>query len=99
MTRWNFNQDTSARDVSKVAKGIVYGIVALDVVLFIAYFNELLPAFAFGVLYWGSGLAMLAVIYETEAETHPEQRWWILLPVAIGAFGLLSWLRHLDRDH
>lgn len=88
------------RNVGRLAKRIVYGIGAFDAVLILAYFNEFLSLVAFGTLYWGSGVAMLGLIHKVEAEAHPEQRWWwTLLPVAIGGFGLLSWLRHLDRNH
>lgn len=100
MARPDFDRDASTSHVAKLAKRIVYGIVVFDAVLFVAYSIEFVPSLAFGILYWGSGLAMLGLIHKVESAAHPEQRWWwTLLPAAIGGFGLLSWLRHLDRDH
>lgn len=82
-----------------LAKRIVYAIFAFDVAVVFAYYYGYLPAIPAGLLYWGSGLAIVGLIHKVESESHREQRWWwTLLPLAIGGFGLLSWLRHLDRD-
>lgn len=90
----------STGSVENLAKKIVYVIVVLDVIVIFAYYYGYLPAVPVGLLYWGSGLAIIGLIHKVESESHREQRWWwTLLPLAIGGFGLLSWLRHLDRDH
>lgn len=79
---------------------MVYAIVAFDVLLLLAAGSGYMPLVLFVVLYWATALGILGMIHTVEGEVHPEQRgWWTLLPLVLGGFGLLSWLRHLDRDH
>lgn len=99
------NRDTviAAPDSQRLAvvdRYLAYVVVVGNLVLALLYYHDLVHPVLAGLLYWGSGAALVVTIRRVETATHPEQRgWWTWLPLLLGAFGLLSWLRHLDREH
>lgn len=83
-----------------VGRRLVYAVMVGNLVLALLYYRDLVHPVLAGLLYWGSGAALVITIRRVETATHPEQRgWWTWLPLLLGAVGLLSWLRHLDREH
>lgn len=95
-----FGESKPAAKLQTVAKRMVYALVVFDVLLIVAAGAGYMPLVLFIVLYWASGLGIVGTIHTVEDDVHPEQRgWWTLLPLALGGFGLLAWLRHLDREH
>lgn len=100
MSNPELGEGKPAARLETVAKRMVYAIVTFDVLLLLAAGPGYIPLVLFVVLYWATALSILGVIYTVEGEVHPEQRgWWTLLPLALGGFGLLAWLRHLDKEH
>lgn len=99
------NRDTvtTAPDGQRLAalgRRLVYAVAVGNLILALLYYRDLVHPVLAGLVYWGSGAALVAIIRRVETATHPAQRgWWTWLPLLLGAFGLLGWLRHLDREH
>ncbi len=73
------NQRLAAR-----GRGLVYAIVFGNIILALLYYRGLVHPVVAGVLYWGSGAALVFTIRRVEASTHPEQRGWTWLPLLLG---------------
>lgn len=100
MTSPDLGEGKSAASLETVAKRFVYGILAFDVVLILGFGNGYIPLVLALILHWAGALGIVGTVHTVENDVHPDQRgWWTLLTVAFGMFGLLAWLRHLDKEH
>lgn len=99
------NRDTvtaAPRDsrLAVVGRRLAYAVLLGNLVLALLYYRGHVHPVLAGLLYWASGATLVVAIRRVETATHPEQRgWWTWLPLLLGTVGLLSWLRHLDREH
>lgn len=100
MTNQQYGERKSTAKLETVAKRIVYVILAFDVVLMVVYGSGYIPLLLAIIVHWAGALGIVGAVHTVEDDVHPDQRgWWTLLTVAFGGFGLLAWLRHLDKEH
>ena len=82
------------------ARWIVYLVLGVQTLLFVAMVRGWVAGAVPIAAYWAGTWSVILVIRQTEHAAHPEQvGWWTWAPLLLGGFGLLTWLRHLDREH
>jgi hypothetical protein len=86
--------------VSTRGRQLVYVVLAVQVALIAALAKGWVAGAVPLAGYWLLTWALIIVIRRTERAVHPEQTgWWTWIPLLLGTWGLLMWLRHLDHEH